>query len=99
MKRWYHTSARRELNEAVLWYEDQKPGLGSQFFAAVQETIAHIVENPRRFPLVYRDLRQAPVSRFPYLVFFMPQADRLQIFAVFHTSRAPGIWKERRDRA
>lgn len=99
MKRWYHTSARRELNEAVLWYEDQKPGLGSQFFTAVQETIAHIVENPRRFPLVYRDLRQAPVSRFPYLVFFMPQPDRLRIFAVFHTSRAPEIWKERRDRA
>lgn len=98
MKRWYHTSARRELNEAVLWYEEQKPGLGSQFFAAVQETIAHIAENPRRFPLVYRDLRQAPVPRFPYLIFFMTQPGRLQIFAVFHTSRAPEIWKERRNR-
>lgn len=98
MKRWYHTSARRELNEAVLWYEEQKPGLGSQFFAAVQETIAHIAENPRRFPLVYRDLRQASVPRFPYLIFFMTQPGRLQIFAVFHTSRAPEIWKERRNR-
>jgi toxin ParE1/3/4 len=99
MKRWYHKAARRELNEAVLWYEDQKPGLGVRFFTAVQETIAHIVENPRRFPVVYRDLRQAPVSRFPYLIFFVAQPNRLEIFAVFHTSRAPEIWKERRDRA
>jgi plasmid stabilization system protein ParE len=99
MKPWYHTAARRELNDAVLWYEDQKPGLGAKFFAAVQETVAHIVENPRRFPMVYRDLRQAPVSRFPYLIFFMSKPNRLEIFSVFHTSRAPEIWKERWDQS
>jgi hypothetical protein len=47
------------------WYEEEKPGLGAKFFAAVQETVGHIVENPRRFPTAYRDLRQAPISRFP----------------------------------
>ena len=97
MRRWYHREANKELRDAVLWYEDQEPGLGSQFLSAVRETIARIPENPKRFPIVYRDLRQALVPRFPYLVFFVSKKDRLEIFAIFHTSRAPERWKERRD--
>ncbi len=95
MKRWYHREARKELREAVLWYEDQRRGLGSEFLNEVQETLARIAENPRRFPLSYRNLRQAFVPRFPYLIFFIPKRDRIDVFAVFHTSRSPGIWKGR----
>ena len=95
MKRWYHREARKELREAVFWYEDQRTGLGSEFLTAVRETVARIAENPRRFPVVYRDFRQAFVPRFPYLVFFVSRKDRLEIHSVFHTSRAPEIWRER----
>jgi plasmid stabilization system protein ParE len=95
MRRWYHREARQELRDAVLWYEDQRPGLGAELFAAVRATLSHIEENPRRFPAIYRDLRQAVVPRFPYLVFFIPRKDRLEIYAVFHTSRAPEVWKQR----
>ena len=97
MKRWYHREARKELREAVLWYEDQRTGLGSTFWTAVRETVARIAENPRRFPLVHGDMRQAFVPRFPYLIFFVSKKDRIEIFAIFHTSRAPEIWRARRD--
>lgn len=97
MKHWYHREARKELHDAVLWYEDQRTGLGSIFWTAVRETVERIAENPKRFPIVHRDLRQAFVPRFPYLIFFVSRKDRLEIFAIFHTSRAPEIWKSRRD--
>jgi plasmid stabilization system protein ParE len=95
MTRRYHREARKELHEAVLWYEDQRTGLGLEFWRAVRETLARIAENPRRFPLVYQDFRQALVPRFPYLVLFVSKKDRLEIFAIFHTSRSPEIWRSR----
>jgi len=89
MKRWYHREARKELHKAVLWYEDEREGLGSELLTAVQETIERIAQNPRRFPIVYRDLRQAFVPRFPYLVFFRLQEGTPRDLRGFpHVSRA-----------
>lgn len=97
MKRWYHREALKELREAVFFYDEQRTGLGSVFLTTVRQKIAQIAENPRHFPVVYRDLRRALVPGFPYLIFFASKRDRLEIFSIFHTSRAPEIWKERRD--
>ena len=37
MKRWYHREARKELREAVFYYEDQRTGLGSVFLTTVRD--------------------------------------------------------------
>jgi plasmid stabilization system protein ParE len=35
------------------------------------------------------------VRRFPYCVYYRPHADRIEILAVFHSSRAPSDWPSR----
>ena len=66
----FRRAARREFDEAALWYEERRAGLGSQFISEINHAIKLVVENPRRFPIMHREIRCARARRFPYSVFF-----------------------------
>ena len=87
--------AQADLREAKAWYEDQRPGLGEQFALAVVATVEAIVENPLRFPVVYRQRRRAGVRRFPYGIIFEVEESRIVVIACFHASRDPRGWQQR----
>ncbi len=87
--------AERDLSEAHAWYEEQVPGLGSDFLAVVERTLESIQENPARFPLIYREVRRALLRRFPYGIFFVWEKQLLSVIAVIHTAREPGKWRAR----
>ncbi len=93
-------AAEAELLQAVFWYEDQRGGLGGEFYDQVLHTIEKISENPLRFPLYEgslnsRQLRRALIDRFPYVVIYDSRPDYVLIVAVAHTSRQPDYWQLR----
>ena len=63
--------AERDLTEAHAWYEERVPGLGSDFLIIVERTLESIDENPAQFPVIYRKVRRALLSRFPYWSFLL----------------------------
>ncbi len=87
--------AQGEFDEAALWYEDQRPGLGDEFVAEVQQVLDTLAEHPERYPLALADVREALVPRFPYCVYYRVRSDRIVIIAVFHSSRDPAVWQAR----
>lgn len=95
-----HTSqaASEEFSEAVRWYEEQRPGLGAEFFDAVTATIALIEARPETGAVVSRAgvTRRALVSRFPYQVVYHFAGREIVIVAFAHLKRRPGYWKKRR---
>jgi toxin ParE1/3/4 len=44
---------------------------------------------------VFEDIRKAVVRRFSYCVFDRAHPDRVEVVAVFHTSRDPSVWQGR----
>jgi toxin ParE1/3/4 len=86
--------ARDELLAAVIWYEEQREGLGAEFLAAVDHALALVVEAPDSFPGDRFDARarRALVSRFPYAVVFVVQGCEVRIVAFAHAKRLPGYW-------
>jgi plasmid stabilization system protein ParE len=89
--------AEDELEEAMLYYEDRRAGLGDDFRQRVSETIQSIARQPLRFPeyegkRLTRLFRRALVTRFPYIVVYEAREDETLIVAVAHTSREPGYW-------
>ena len=92
----FQDDADIEVEEAALWYEEQRPGLGLEYMAAVSRVILDIGENPERFPVWRQTWRRALLHRFPYVVFFMIDEDRVVVWAVAHTKRRPGYWVARR---
>ena len=91
----YRPAARVELNEAIAWYEQKKTGLGLGFHAAVERVQDSIAERPLRYPLVFRDVREAPLKRFPYCLYYRAEANQVVVLSVFHAARDPMIWQAR----
>ncbi len=91
----FRRAARREFEEAALWYEDRRPGLAVDFKAEVDRAVTLAAESPQRFALTYRQIRSVRVRRFPYSVLFLAESARIVVLAVFHVRRNPAIWRSR----
>ena len=87
--------ARAEFDDAFDWYEQQRPGLGVDFVAHVQEVLDQIGATPGLYGQVFRDVRRVVVQRFPYSVFYKVEPQQVVVLAVFHSSRDPKIWQAR----
>lgn len=88
--------ARDELIDAQDWYENEVPGLGWRFRAAVEAVIELVSTNPRQFSVVHKSIRRALLRRFPYALMFVIEADEsLTVLACFHGSRDPAHWRKR----
>lgn len=90
--------ASAELADAVRWYEQQRPGLGSELFDAVAHTVDLIRVNPEIGDLRTGQLptRQFLLRRFPYKVVYRNREQDIYVVAIAHTSRRPDYWKHRR---
>ena len=92
----FRPDARIELDDAADWYEGQRTGLRSDFVLAVDND--RIKRSPQSFPVVEGTfIRKAIVNRFPYSVFFSFSDEVVLVYAVFHHSRNPMIWRGRID--
>jgi plasmid stabilization system protein ParE len=83
------------LIEAHDWYEGEVRGLGRRFRQSVDVLAERMSENPRQFPVVFRNVRRALFRRFPYSLFFVVEDETLLVIACFHASRDPLQWQNR----
>ena len=88
--------ARSEMLGAIDWYNAHRPTVGERFLAEVDAVVSRIAENPRQFPVIYKDVRRARLRRFPYALFFCVNEDSVEIIACFQSNRNPKRWRERR---
>ena len=85
------STARREYDEAILWYDEQQPGLGDEFEAEVNHVIKEIQKTPERFRFASLKARKARLlGRFHrYSIYFYAQPDHIGIVSVFDGARNP----------
>lgn len=58
-------AAAADIEQAFLWYEERRPGLGDEFLVAVQRALDNITAHPARYPVIHRDARRVLLRRFP----------------------------------
>jgi plasmid stabilization system protein ParE len=95
--------ASAELEDAAVWYDGQRPGLGREFVEAVDAALERIARWPqigRRVPGVPNDVpaRRFPVTRFPYYIVYLEWDSVIRLLAFAHDSRKPGYWFSRINR-
>lgn len=88
-------AAAADIDEAFLWYENQRPGLGHDFLAAADTLIDTIAEHPLRYPVVRRNTRRALLRRFPYAMYFRIYDEVVVVVACMHGRRNPRRWQGR----
>lgn len=87
--------ARSDLSEADEWYQARQAGLGDALLAEFERTARLIAERPTMYPKVEGDARRALLRGFPYQVIYLEEAESIEIVAVLHSHRDPGVWKAR----
>jgi toxin ParE1/3/4 len=88
--------ARAEFDAAVAWYDQARPGLGATFASAVQTVLNEAARSPNRYPFVDGDVREGPVSGFPYCVYYRVRSGRVVVVGVYHQARDPSGWRGRK---
>ena len=89
-----------ELDDAALWYEERRAGLGLAFLAAVDRAVESVERWPRVGTLVEDvpddlEARRVPVPRFPYFVAYVVSDDIIVVLAVAHERHRPRYWSDR----
>ncbi len=87
--------AVKDIQNTVEWYELQIEGLGLRYKNQVKKQITSLKENPLLFSIKYNTVRCRKIDKFPFLIHYKidDELKTVTIFAVFHTSRNPEIWK------
>jgi plasmid stabilization system protein ParE len=91
----FDPAARVEMLNAVDWYNAHASGIGDRFLGEIDTVVARLAENPRQFPVVFKDIRRARLHRFPYGLFFRVEVAGIHVLACFHSNRDPRRWQER----
>jgi len=82
--------ARFEFDEAVAWYEGERPGLGREFTLEVKRAIKRAQASPELFQRVRGQARKIRLRRFKrYAIYFAVKDDAFAVLSVFHASRNP----------
>ncbi|MEY4012049.1 MAG: hypothetical protein RIT22_1173 [Bacteroidota bacterium] len=89
--------AFKDIQEAVEWYELQLKGLGQRYKIQTIKSINSLKKNPFVFSVKYNNIRCRKIEKFPFLIHYVIDENikTITVFAVFHTSRSPEIWKKR----
>jgi plasmid stabilization system protein ParE len=88
----FRPAADQDVDAAYEWYERQQTGLGDQFLRSLGTTVDRIRVNPELYPRVRGVIRRAVLRRFPYLLFYIVEPERIVVIACLHASRDPETW-------
>lgn len=91
----FRREAEADVLDALAWYRERGLELGEEFLRALDSCVTTIQRLPESHPVVFRDIRRALLSRFPYGVFYVREGDTITVLACFHAKRNPTTWKER----
>ncbi|MFH0925940.1 MAG: type II toxin-antitoxin system RelE/ParE family toxin [bacterium] len=95
MKVLFDESAKKELDEAVDYYEVEVTRLGKRFKKEVRRSIKIIKEMPKLGSLEPKNIRRYILHKFPYKILYSIETDHIYIVAIAHMHREPQYWIRR----
>ena len=87
--------AESDVEDAFIWYEAKRTGLGSEFLRCIEEGLAKIQCSPKISPVVHKNTRRFLIRRFPYGIFYVFDRSLIVVLAVAHADRDPWTWQSR----
>ena len=88
-------AAKQEIDQAALFYEDCREGLGQEFVDSVASAFEQIQQHPTVWRILKGRFRRHLLQRFPYGILCAVGGKVIYIAAVMHLKRKPGYWVSR----
>lgn len=94
----YSHFVKDDLKEINEWYKKINKKLWNNFIKEFRLKVNFIKENPLSFEVKYDYNRIVFLKRFPYGIHYSYNEEEniIEIYSVFHTSRSPEHWKDRK---
>ena len=93
--------ATQDVEDAVAYYLGEDAGAAAVGFVdALEQAFIHLGRNPTTGSPRYAHalnlpgLRSWPLSRFPYLVFYVQHVDHVDVWRVLHSARDIPTWMQ-----
>jgi toxin ParE1/3/4 len=92
----FDKKSKEEIQAAIKWYNQQKKGLGREFYRVLRSNIDRLQHNPY-FQIRYDNVRCLPIRKYPFMIHFTIDELSKIVFvrAILNTSMNPDIWKDR----
>ena len=81
--------AKLDIAEGYDWYSKISQKVSDSFLAQVKQSINYLKENPFLFQVVYKDYRQVPVKKHPFVILYKVESKNVKIYRVFPTNMDP----------
>jgi plasmid stabilization system protein ParE len=91
----FHPEAQAEYLEVIAYLGLHAPSAVEAFASDVQEAVDFIEKYPEGAPVERGSVRCKLLRRFPYELYYSPEADFVRVLAVAHQRRRPGYWVDR----
>ncbi len=88
--------AEQDIKDAAHWYNERNEGLGNDFLLALEAALNVIQRNPNQYQFIYKEVKRAFTTRFPYGIYFITHGNVIYVLGVVHTSRNPRLWRKRK---
>ena len=93
-----HEEVYSELSQALAWYAERNLQAAAEFLMQLEAAIARLQRWPGQGTPYVAGTRHIALKRFPYLLIYEIQAERIWVVALAHAARPPGYWRERLER-
>jgi plasmid stabilization system protein ParE len=89
------TLAQQEIDEAVIWFDEQADGKGMDFLDELDRVVRLIKSYPFASTEIEAAIRRCLFARFPYALIYSIEQQTIVVIAVAHARRAPRYWVDR----
>lgn len=83
----FRLNAEKDLEDIQDYYNKILPAITDNFFKEFFATIKFIESSPQLFQVRYREIRIAPLYRFPYGIHYKEIGNKIVVYRVLHTKR------------
>ncbi|MCC5628184.1 type II toxin-antitoxin system RelE/ParE family toxin [Nostoc sphaeroides] len=91
----FHPDAKKELDDAVAYYDNISREMGDAFLAEVELAISRIEQFSEAWTQLSKNTRRCRVASFPYGIIYAIREQQILIVAVMHLQHQPNYWTNR----
>ena len=88
----FHADTALDYNQAYIWYEGQKAGLGDTFLVAVSKKVHKVADNPEIYSVKSKSgYHEALVDGFPFSIVYRINKKQMEVFitSIHHQKKHP----------
>jgi len=90
-----HPAAKRELDEAIRYFDRSRTHYGFHFAEAVESWSQRIVTYPKMGRRAGRSVRRVVMTGWRYSILYTIEPDYIYVVAIAHQSRRQNYWRSR----